>query len=77
MEKESKDSFAQIKDGSIDAGLFVLSVLFPEGCPYTLEEIAYVCGCHKSNIWYYEKNGLKKLKEAFKSRGFDKENLPF
>ena len=74
--KSSANNLAQIEDGSIDAGLLVLSVLFPDGCPYSHEQIAFICGCHRSNIWHYEKKGLSKLKEALKRKGFDQNNLP-
>jgi DNA-directed RNA polymerase sigma subunit (sigma70/sigma32) len=71
----SKIDLSQIEDGSIDAGLFVLSVLFPEGCPYSQEQIAFICGCSRSNIWQYEKNGLRKIKAKFKSKGLADANL--
>jgi len=61
-------------DGSIDAGLLMINLLFPDGCPYSYEEIGFICGCSRSNIWQYEQNGLKKIKRVFEKIG--RENLP-
>jgi hypothetical protein len=66
--KNEADNFQQIEDGSIDAGLLLLS-RHPMADSFTFEQIAYVCGCSKANIQRYESNGLKKLKAAFEKIG--------
>jgi len=52
------------KDGSIDAGLLMLSLVTPRGVCLTQEEIAFVCGCSRGNIWLIEKQAMEKLRSA-------------
>jgi hypothetical protein len=63
-------SASEIKppDGSIDAGLFVLSLVTPRGVELTQGEIAFVCGCSKGLIYWIEKSAKRKLALALKRR---------
>lgn len=47
---------------SIDVGLAVLSQVNRSGQQMTLEDIAEVCGCHRSRIEQIEKQALRKLR---------------
>ncbi len=51
-----------MEDGSIDAGLELLSRATPRGMIRTQEEIAYACGCSRGYIWAVEREALKKLR---------------
>lgn len=53
-----------LRDGSIDAGLFVLLMVTPRGCTWTQQEIADVCGCSRNLIWYYEQRAMSKLRKC-------------
>lgn len=57
-------------DGSIDAGLLLLSLATPRGRERTLGEIATACGCLKQKIYYIEQQALKKIRREFERRGF-------
>lgn len=46
----------------IDLGLAVLRVVNVEGRRLTFDEIAEVCGCHRSRIEQIEKQALRKLR---------------
>lgn len=58
-----------LEDGGLDAGLMVLSAITPEGVERTLEEIAFVCGCYKQDIWHIEARAKRKIKAEFEKRG--------
>lgn len=62
-------------DGSIDAGLHVLSLVTPRGVELTHEEIAYVCGCSRGLIWSYEKRAMQKIRRILKNRSDIRELL--
>lgn len=61
----------EITDGSLDAGLVVLSAITPRGVELSLEDIAYVCGCNRQDIWHIERRAMRKLKAEFARRGLD------
>lgn len=63
------EELLRLHDGSIDAGLHLLEVARPPGRTYSAEEIAYVCGCSRSNIWLIERRALGKLRRQFERRG--------
>ena len=48
--------------GEIDLGLAVLGVVNVGGERLSFEEIADVCGCHRSRIEQIEKQALRKLR---------------
>lgn len=52
------------KDGSVEAGLLLLSLVTPRGVCRTQEEIAFVCGCSRGNIWDIEKRAMRKLRSG-------------
>jgi hypothetical protein len=56
-------------DGSMDAGLLVLSAVVPPGQTFTYREIAEVCGVTWQTIQYIEKQALRKLRAEFGERG--------
>jgi hypothetical protein len=58
----------ELQDGSVDAGLFLLSLVTPRGQIRTQKEIAEVCGCSDRMIYKIERRALKKLKEQFTER---------
>ncbi len=58
-----------LTDGGLDVGLTVLSAVTPHGVERTLEEIAFVCGCNKQDIWHIERRAKQKLKAEFERRG--------
>lgn len=51
-----------MKDGSIDAGLLLLTMILPRGVELSLPEIAYVCGCSPTIIKRLESSALRKLR---------------
>jgi DNA-binding XRE family transcriptional regulator len=59
-----------LSDGSVDAGLAVLLAVTPRGVTYTQEEIAFVCGCSRANIYSIEKRAMQKLKRACRGAAF-------
>lgn len=68
-------SKASVKDGSVDAGLLLLAQVTPAGRVRTQEEIAFVCGCSLQNIQHIERAAMRKLRDAFESRGVRSELL--
>lgn len=60
--------FEEIEDGGIDAGLVMLEAIYPDGAELSLREIAEICGCRWQNIWYIEKQALKKMKKELEAR---------
>jgi len=50
-----------VRNVDIDIALAVLSVVNSEGLALNCEEIADVCGCHRSRIEQIEKGALRKL----------------
>lgn len=54
-----------LKDGSIDAGLYLLCLATPRGIERSQKEIAFVCGCTMQNIQAIEYKALRKLRAAF------------
>ena len=60
-----------LEDGNLDAGLLLLSAAAPSGVTRTHEEIAFVCGCYKQDIWHIENRAKKKLKAEFEKRGLN------
>lgn len=63
--KESvKSRKKPITDGSIDAGLLLLSLATPRGITQTLDDIAYVCGCSRSFIGQIETDAIRKLRQS-------------
>lgn len=51
-----------LEDGSIDAGLYVLSQINEFGNPLSHTDISIVCGCHRGYISLVEKAALRKLR---------------
>lgn len=58
-----------LEDGGLDAGLIILSAVTPPGMIRTSEEIAFVCGCNRQDIWHIENRALRKIKAEFEKRG--------
>jgi hypothetical protein len=58
-----------IKDGSIDAGLLVLSKIVPYGIALSQEDIAIACGCARSRIGQIENKALDKLRARLQADG--------
>lgn len=57
-------------DGSIDAGLLLLSLMPRETVAlFSDGDIAFICGCHRSLFWLYEKRIKAKLRPIYKARG--------
>jgi DNA-directed RNA polymerase sigma subunit (sigma70/sigma32) len=56
-------------DGSVDAGLLMLSLCTPRGQTRSLREIAFVCGVKMQNIHYIEKVAIRKIRQEFTKRG--------
>lgn len=54
-------------DGSVEAGLLLLSLVTPRGVCLTQEEIAFVCGCTRGNIWDIEKRAMRKLRSGVRA----------
>lgn len=61
--KARKKAQKPITDGSIDAGLLLLSLATPRGITRTLDDIAYVCGCSRSHIEQIQINAIKRLRD--------------
>ncbi|MFZ4777771.1 MAG: sigma factor-like helix-turn-helix DNA-binding protein [Terrimicrobiaceae bacterium] len=57
-----------VRNGNIDLGLAVLGVVNVERKPLTFEEIAEVCGCHRSRIEQIEKQAMRKLRGLLHGR---------
>jgi redox-regulated HSP33 family molecular chaperone len=54
----------EMQDGGVDAGLLLLSLYAEEtGRVFSIDEIAYVCGCSHGLVWYVEQEALRKLKK--------------
>jgi DNA-directed RNA polymerase sigma subunit (sigma70/sigma32) len=70
-----KSSSDNLRDGSIEAGLHLLSLYMPHGLVLTQEEIAFVCGCSMQNIQQIERRAMQKLKAEFERRGLSLEAL--
>jgi hypothetical protein len=51
---------ARLRDGGIDAGLFLLELVTLRGMELTQEEIAFVCGCSRGYIFLLEKSAREK-----------------
>ena len=60
-----------LEDGGLDAGLMVLSAVTPRGVERSLEEIAFVCGCNRQDIWHIENRAKRKIKAELEKRGID------
>lgn len=58
-------------DGGLDAGLIVLAAVAERGVELSLDEIAFVCGCNRQDIWHIERRAKRKLKAEFERRGID------
>jgi hypothetical protein len=72
MPKQKRPQLSgSLRDGGIDAGLLLLSLVTPRGVTRTLDEIAFVCGCTKNNIYLIEKRALKKMRNPVRSRRFE------
>ncbi len=58
------------EDGSIDAGLLLLSMVKPpEGKVWSLYDIATACGTNHERIRWIEKQALKKMRIEMEKRG--------
>jgi hypothetical protein len=84
LQKETKEIFlmktnqkiADFEDGSIDAGLALLSrIPHPAGEHWTAKDIAFVCGCSVQNIQHIEMRAKAKLKKALLERGIEAETI--
>jgi hypothetical protein len=73
--QQSAPSSQQYPDGGIDAGLLLLCATTPPLKRWTLVEIAFVCGCSRTNIWLIEQNALRKLRRSLSRRDDVKELL--
>lgn len=62
--------WGRIEDGSIEAGLYLLSLITPRGVTLTQAQIADACGCSRGLIYLIEREALRKLKAALGRRGF-------
>lgn len=51
-----------MKDGGIDAGLYLLALATPRGVERTRDEIAFVCGCHPTMIDKIQTAAIRKLR---------------
>jgi transcriptional regulator len=58
----------KLQDGGIDAGLHLLSLVIPRGVELSQEEIAFVCGCTRSNISNIERRAMDKLRVMLRRR---------
>lgn len=56
------------EDGSIDAGLEILSRVMPYGISLSTGDIAKVCGCSKSYIQEIERRAMQKLSIGLQER---------
>jgi len=76
----SKNS--KLRDGSIDAGLYLLSMMAEPGQQFTHTDISIACGCHRGYISLIEKAALRKLRRKLSlesNQGIAKElrhNIP-
>lgn len=69
--KKQKESFG-VEDGSIDAGLFMLSMLPPPvGKRWSAYDIADACGVSHTTIFNIERRAIAKLKAAMAERGIN------
>jgi transcriptional regulator len=59
-----------LRDGSVDAGLFLLLAVTPRGVTWTQEEIATACGCSIQNIQYLERRAMEKIRRAVSRQQF-------
>ena len=59
----------RLADGSIDAGLYLLSLAAPRDIELSLADIAFVCGCSPTVIKRLEASAIRKLKRRFKNDG--------
>jgi hypothetical protein len=59
-------------DGSIDAGLLLLELAPIRAGGLTPGDIAFVCGCTRAYIDQLERSAMRKLRRAFKRRGFER-----
>lgn len=57
------------KDGTIEAGLFVLEQLSYPGVEWELDEIAIACGTSRQHIFYFQEQAKKKIRLEFERRG--------
>jgi len=62
-----EEDVSLIKDGSIDAGLFLLRFFNRYGKGLSQAEIAYVCGCNPGRIGQIERAAIKKLRQRLKT----------
>jgi hypothetical protein len=60
----------ELEDGGVDAGLLMLVATTSPERPWTHREIAYVCGCSRTNIWLIEQAAWRKIKRELRRRGF-------
>jgi hypothetical protein len=58
-------------DGSVDAGLALLSAQTPYGFERTQEEIAQACGCSMQNIQHIERSALLKIRTEIERLGLE------
>lgn len=65
----------EIRDGSVDAGLLVLSLVSPRGVEWTQQEIAFVCGCSAQNIQDIEYRAMRKIRHELQQRGLSAANM--
>ncbi len=68
--KKFKDE-EDLTDGGLDAGLTVLAAVMPRDVVLSLDEIAFVCGCSRQDIWGIERRAKQKLKAEFERLGLD------
>jgi transcriptional regulator with XRE-family HTH domain len=59
---------SELKDGSIDAGLFLFDLVRDPARTYSQAEIAQVCGCSPANIAHIEHQAMKKIALEFRKR---------
>jgi hypothetical protein len=58
----------ELRDGSIDAGLYLLDIT-GKGKFMTDREIAFVCGCSRQLVWQIERAAIAKLASALRLQG--------
>jgi hypothetical protein len=54
------------RDGTMEAGLYVLAQVARPNQVFTHREIAKACGCSWQNIWLIEKRALRKVRERLR-----------
>lgn len=57
------------KSRNIDLALAVVQRITPPGYRWTQEDLAEVCGCKRSAIWWIEQGAFHKIRKALSMQG--------